>query len=230
MTLTGTFDWDPSEEVYPIRLGDRLVVLYGPEVETQNERDFALSLHRHKIFGTGGHPSSRMAVWGIHSVVHRYHDGEFPPGASFMEIGATTGLLALVAASCGAGDCFTCSDSIEAQALSDDNGILNGFDLKIAEAAEFFGMWQFVREKGPLEVEPQLNFVATQVGGCNSVINYIPDIHAALLPGGAVIWSGLTARQLKPILHRLGEFFHDVEVFNFEGWPVITCIKKNEPI
>jgi ribosomal protein L11 methylase PrmA len=223
MSVTGSFDWSPTEETAPIYLLERLAVCFGDEVEAPPEPVFTIRLHKHIIFGTGGHPATRAAVWAMASVASKRFDGVMP--SPFLELGATTGLLALVAAYGGAEDVHFCSDSIESQALADDNGMLNGHDLKISEALEFFGMWHYVREK-ELVCEPRVAMFATQTGGCNSALNYLPDVYDSILPGGVAVWAGHTAKQHRAIEHRLGEFFELVEVFDFEGWPCFICTKK----
>ena len=130
----------------------------------------------------------------------------------------------MVAAHFGADSSHFVSDSIEAQALADDNGILNGHELKIGEAAEFFGMWHFVREK-PIQCKPSVQMIATQAGGSNGVLNYLPDVYASLLPGGVVIWSGHSAKHHQKIRHQLGEFFDECNSIDYDGWPCLVAKK-----
>jgi hypothetical protein len=222
MTIDGFFDWSPNEETRPIWVLERLAICYGRDIEIPQPPTFTIRLHKSPVFGTGGHPATKAAIWSMIETAREQFDGKIP--SPFLELGETSGLLALLAAHGGAEDAHFVSDSIEAQALADDNGILNGHDLKIGEAAEFFGMWQYVREMHMI-CEPRLRMFATQSGGSHGVLTYLPEIYDSMMPGGVAIWSGQSSKQSAAIRHQVGEFFGETSLDDFEGWPCLRATK-----
>ena len=209
--IDGMFDFSPDEEVEPIWITDRLVTLFG-DIEAP-EGVVSLRLLKDLTFGTGGHPSTRLVIWKLLTLI----DGEEGVPSPFLEIGATTGLLAIVAATSGTLEVFHGSDEEEATALAEDNGALNGLEL-MAEPA-FLSLH-------PNKRTEYYSAIATQTGGRPSELDKVPLVYNALKPGGWLVWAGHTAKNHQTIKARLSEFFNPVEVDDFHGWPVIVLNKN----
>jgi len=216
--VEGNFDFTPAEEVEPIELTERLVTLFGQDIDPPADPDIvAIRLLRAKMFGTGGHPSSKIAVLKMLSIRNRI-DRQIP--GPFLEIGATTGLLALVAAFSGTKETFHGSESIDAAALAEDNGVLNGHVIE--------------SEPTHLSLCPESRVgkyltIATQVGGTSAALHFIPFMYIALKTGGRLIWAGHKASEHQAIKAKLEEFFDTIEVDDFLGWPVLVMTKSNVP-
>ena len=208
----GMFDFCPSEETAPIWITNHLVTLFGEMPPPPKEGIVSLRLLKHELFGTGGHPASRIAIWRLLGVPN-YDD---PVPTPFIELGATTGLLALVAAISGTEHTYQGSNSVESAALAEDNGVLNGFEIRSEPLAM------------SLDPDDRAEFyecVATQVGGSTILRQFIPEIYASMKPGGYLLWAGHTATHHQGIKAQLEEFFKVELVDDFMGWPVIVLRK-----
>ena len=218
--MTGLFDYSPSEELEPIWITDNFVTLFGDEVDPPDRSDvLSLRLLKHSLFGTGGHPATRAAIWKLLTIpdykgnkIHR----EPVPGP-FLELGASTGLLALVAAMSGTEEVYHASDSMESSALVEDNGVINGLEILVESNGMAFD---------PPERFEFYGTIACQTGGSFTNLKHVPLVFYAMKPGGWLLWSGHSAKRQPEIRGQITEFFDLVFVDDCMGWPVMI-FKKN---
>ena len=218
--LEGVFDFSPDEEIAPIWITPTLVTVLGEIPAPDDEEVVALRLLKDLTFGTGGHPSTRLAIWKLLSGAHPPdHTDDAVPGP-FLELGESSGLLALVAAASGTAETYHATESVRAAFLGENNGLINGHTIK-AEA--------------PLQAlhhEDRFCFystIATQVGGEPGTLSYVALAYYALKPGGCLIWAGHEAKDHQSIKATLAEFFEPVEIDDLIGWPVIVARKIQTP-
>ena len=210
----GFFDYSPVEELAPIWVAHDIAICLGDVPAPSRERHpgpTVIRLERHEIFGTGGHPSTKGAIRVMRELL--LWGGVSLP---FLEVGATTGILALVAASQGIKQVYHGSDFVQAAALAEDNAKRN--DLRITTEPMIIST----------DLDERFEFyqtIATTVGGSIAALEWIPSIYHSLAPSGSLIWAGHRARDHRDIKARLEEFFEPVAVSDLEGWPVILLQK-----
>lgn len=221
--VTGCFDFSPDEETGPIWITDYLCTLFGLDVAVpEKEGAVSLRLMKHRMFGTGGHPSTKAAIWAILNLTRaRGSMGidweEIPMPNPFLEVGSSTGLLALVAATAGAEETFCASPSHEAGALAEDNGAINGHKIT--------SLHPFSCLTADEENFESYGCIATQNGGDAWVKDVIPWFWGVLKPGGWVIYAGHTADEHKSLKNLLGEWFNIRRIDDCCGWPVLIFQK-----
>jgi ribosomal protein L11 methylase PrmA len=213
--LEGVFDFSPDEELGPIWITPGLVTVLGETPAPDDEDVVTLRLMKDLTFGTGGHPSTRLAIEKL--LDHARLDAV--PGP-FLELGESSGLLAIIAAATGTAETYHATDSVCAAFLGENNGRLNGFTI---------------RAEAPIQAlhhEDRFGFystIATQVGGEPGTLAYIDLVYYALKPGGCLIWAGHEAKEHQSIKASLSEFFEPVEIDDLIGWPVIVAKKIKTP-
>ena len=222
--LRGAFDYSPMEEVAPIWINDHLCTLFGEVPPPDEKHVISLRLVHHKFFGTGGHPASKAAIIAMLNLRHlatvagvelSFEELPMMP-EPFLEVGDTTGLLALVAATAGAETTIHASQEIESAALAEDNGKLNGHEIQVLPTIL------------ALEAHDKRNFygcIATMRGGDSWVKAVTPWFWGCLAPGGWLIYAGHTADEHQALKARLQEWFIVRRVDDFCGWPVLVCQK-----
>lgn len=107
----------------PVILSDRFVVCASRNDEVKGKE--CLVLESGRAFGSGGHPSTRLAVKCLeHLAAHAF---VFPPYG--LDLGCGSGILSFVALSLGAVSMLGIDISREAVASAVRNATLNGFDM-----------------------------------------------------------------------------------------------------
>jgi len=95
----------------PIPLGTRFLVLPHEALEPSEGRE-AIRLIPGMAFGTGEHPTTRICAGALEDVV--------APGSRWLDLGCGTGILAIVAALCGAGQIVALDLDPEAAHVADE--------------------------------------------------------------------------------------------------------------
>jgi len=220
--MSGNFDFSPIEEHEPIWINEWLCILFGAVPEPEAEDAVSLRLVDHKYFGTGGHPASKAAIQAmlnLHFALAKEakgEDGPSPMPSPFLEIGDTTGLLALVAAIAGAKETIHASQDIESAALAEDNGKLNGHEITVLPS---------ILALHAVDKEGFYECIATMRGGDPWVMGFAPWFWGCIKPGGWLIYAGHTADDHQAIKGRLQEFFTVRRIEDCCGWPVLLCQK-----
>jgi ribosomal protein L11 methyltransferase len=186
----------------PIRISDRLWITptwhEAPHPEAVN-----LQLDPGLAFGTGSHPTTRLCL--------QWLDGHLPAGASVLDYGCGSGILAIAALKLGAG--HTVGIDIDAQAVrsSLDNAAQNGvqavFGLPDATPAEQFDVLLANILANPLRMLGAM--LATHVK-----------------TGGKIVLSGILAEQAEELSGIYSTWFDmDPPVFD-EGWTRLTGTRR----
>jgi ribosomal protein L11 methyltransferase len=125
-------------------------------------------------FGTGLHPTTRLCLRTMESVV--------VPGGSFLDVGTGSGILSIGAARLGARRVVACDTDPRAVAATTANAAFNGVAVEA---------WS-----GSLEAVPTGRFDVVVANILARVICGMADALAArLAPGGALITSGILDKQ-----------------------------------
>ena len=188
----------------PLPIGKRFVVLPGDGVVAPPGRE-PIRLVPGMAFGTGAHPTTRMCAEALERLVR--------PGERWLDLGTGTGILALVAARCGATRVLAVDLDPEAARVAIEvvaaNGAANTVEVRTgsldAAASEKFD---------GIVANVQSSFFLGEAGG----------LAAGTVPGGALIVSGVLEEDLEEIVPRLRAHGLEDEAVAIEApWACLTA-------
>ncbi len=112
-------DWENNWKQYykPLPIGERLVVVPAWE-EVPGDGRLPLRLDPGLIFGTGSHPTTRMCLEALESLV--------TPEARVLDLGCGSGILSIGALVLGSREAVGCDIDPKAPDIAMDNAALNG--------------------------------------------------------------------------------------------------------
>lgn len=126
-------------------------------------------------FGTGTHPTTSLCLDALSSLLSER------PGASVLDVGTGSGLLAIAAAKLGAGRVAGNDNDPVAVRVARENAALNGVALDLNERG-------VEAQRGPFDVV-LANILA------NTLVELAPALAAQLAPGGVLLLSGILTPQ-----------------------------------
>jgi ribosomal protein L11 methyltransferase len=126
-------------------------------------------------FGTGTHPTTSLCLAALSDLLAAR------PGASVLDVGTGSGLLAIAAAKLGAGRVAANDNDPVAIEVARENAERNGARLELTGAAvgEIAGAFDLV----------VANILA------NTLVELAPDVAARVAPGGTVLLAGILVPQ-----------------------------------
>lgn len=121
-------DWAEAWKAhFPVmRLGRRLVIRPSWRDHAAAEGDVVITLDPGMAFGTGLHPTTRLCLGGL----ERWADAGLVTGASVLDVGAGSGILAVAAALLGAGRVRAIDTDPVAVDSTRSNAERNGVDVE----------------------------------------------------------------------------------------------------
>jgi ribosomal protein L11 methyltransferase len=163
--------WQAS--LRPIPLGERFVVVPGEDEDAPPGREI-LRLIPGMAFGTGEHETTRMCAAALERLAR--------PGSRWLDVGTGTGILALVAARCGATRVLAIDIDPEAAHVAGAVVAANGASSAVEVRA------------GGIEVAGGERFDGAVANVQSSFfLRHAADLADALHPGGAIVLSGILA-------------------------------------
>jgi ribosomal protein L11 methyltransferase len=126
-------------------------------------------------FGTGTHPTTSLCLAALSDLLDQR------PGASVLDVGTGSGLLAIAARKLGAGRVAGNDNDPVAVAVARENAGRNGAEVHLTEDP-------LPRLEGPFELVVA-NILA------NTLVELAPELDRQLAPGGVVLLSGILAPQ-----------------------------------
>ncbi len=119
-------EWAETWKQYykPLHIGRRTVIVPRWEEYAPRPGEIVVRMDPGMAFGTGSHETTR-------SIIGMLEDAVFP-GASVLDVGTGSGILAICASKLGAGTCFACDIDPVAVEVAAENAADNGCDIECA--------------------------------------------------------------------------------------------------
>ena len=134
-----------------------------------------LVLHPGMAFGTGTHPTTALCLAALSDLLAAR------PGASVLDVGTGSGLLAIAAAKLGAGRVAANDNDPVAVVVARENAERNGATLELGGT--------------PVgEIEGTFDLVVANILA-NTLVELAPDVAARVAPGGTVLLAGILGPQ-----------------------------------
>lgn len=179
----GESDWANAwkEHFHVVRIGRRFVIKPGWRDHTPVDNDIVIEIDPGLAFGSGLHPTTQLCL--------KLFEEMDLAGQSVFDVGTGSGVLSIAALRLGAGPIRAVDIDDVAVRVAKENFERNGYppqqpgvplETAVGSAADHGGrQWQLV----------VANILA------HILINLMPDLAAALAPGGKLILSGMIEEQ-----------------------------------
>ena len=162
-----------------------------------------------RVFGTGTHPTTRLCVHMLEKYIS--------PGATVLDLGTGSGVLALAAACLGARQVIGLDIDPNAVQQANANACRNGLEDKVQA---YLGDASWPRSNGTGPFDLVVSNILVEVH-CQSLE---AGLISALRPGGVLLFSGMQrsgVEQLEPVLRRLG--CPIIDLARIQPWYVLVA-------
>ncbi|MGI4858141.1 MAG: 50S ribosomal protein L11 methyltransferase [Janthinobacterium lividum] len=193
----------------PIPIGKRIWVVPSWHA-APDPQALILELDPGLAFGTGSHPTTRLCMeW-----IEQHVPGHAPDGASVLDYGCGSGILAILASKCGAGDVIGIDIDPQAVTTADDNALRN----RVAGPRLRFGL---------PDACPDRTFDIVVANILSNPLKVLASMLCArVAPGGRIALSGVLARQADEVAAAYAPWI-DVEVWReHEGWVCLSGTRR----
>ncbi|ANN79566.1 50S ribosomal protein L11 methyltransferase [Bordetella flabilis] len=197
----------------PIHIGERIWIVPSwhrddPGVPEFAEQDGAgqgvrIELDPGLAFGTGSHPTTHLCLAWL--------EAELPPGASVLDYGCGSGILAIAARKLGAGRTLAVDIDEQAVVATRDNARVNGVELQ--------AMLPDALAAGHSDV-----VVANILSNPLKVL--APMLCGRVAPGGSLVLSGVLARQAEEVCAVYARWLPMSVWRERDGW---VCLHGRKP-
>lgn len=178
----------------PIRVSDRLWIVPSWH-EAPDPNAVVLVLDPGMAFGTGSHPTTRLCL--------EWLERETTPGASFLDYGCGSGILAIAGAKLGAGEVLGVDIDVQAVEAATRNAERNGVKARFADSAK--------------EIPEQYDIVVANILS-NPLKALAPAICSHVRPGGRLALSGILAEQADDLIDAYAPYIGLAVAGAREGW------------
>jgi ribosomal protein L11 methyltransferase len=158
-------------------------------------------------FGTGDHPTTELCLGAIEAFL------AVRPGASVLDVGTGSGILAIAAKKLGAGRVVVTDNDPRALREAAQNSARNRIDLEVVS------FLPAVQETFDLVVA---NILA------NTLAELAPELAARVRPGGQLCLSGILKPQVESLVHLYAAWFRRVEESAEGDWVLLKLWKEVE--
>ncbi len=173
-------DWvrETQAQFAPTRISERLWIVPSWH-QPPDERALVVRLDPGVAFGTGTHPTTRLCLAWL--------DAMLPPGASVLDYGCGSGILAIAAAKLGAGAVMGVDIDPQALVAAQANSRANGVD---ASYTDLHGLSQ-----------SRITFDIVLANILSNPLKLLaPALPARVAPGGSLVLSGVLERQADEVI------------------------------
>ncbi len=206
MTLEVVDDEDwvrlTQSQFAPIRISDRLWIV-PTWCDPPEPGAISLRLDPGLAFGTGSHPTTRLCLGWL--------DRHLPPGATVIDYGCGSGVLAVAAGLLGAGRVVGIDIDPQAVTASRDNALANGV------AAEF-------HDARPVALPPADVVVANILANPLRVL--APLLIGLVKPGGHIVLSGILEGQADAVMDAYSPAIAFEAPAREDGWICLQGVRR----
>jgi ribosomal protein L11 methyltransferase len=178
----------------PIRVSERLWIVPSWH-EAPDPEALVLVLDPGMAFGTGSHPTTRLCLEWLERIVE--------PGASLLDYGCGSGILAIAAAKLGASSVIGVDIDLQAVSAAKNNAERNGVDARFDDSAK------------PLT--GQFDIVVANILA-NPLKALAPAITGHVRPGGQLALSGILSEQAEELIAIYAPYISLSIADTREGW------------
>ena len=199
-------DWERAwmDQYVPLQFGTRTwIVPWNQDLpaEAAAEGAAVVRLDPGLAFGSGTHPTTSLCLQWLDMLA----DGGALRGATVLDFGCGSGILALAALKLGAAAAVGVDNDPQALLATADNAQRNGVDAHL----------QVFTPDG----EPVATYPVVVANILASALDALADTLAArVAPGGRIALSGILAGQEGPLLARYGAWFDALQVAQEGDW------------
>lgn len=200
-------DWANAWKEYfkPLRTGERLMVIPSWETYDLQPGDLPLYLDPGMAFGTGAHATTGLCLRWLERLVK--------PGASVLDVGTGSGILAIAAARLGAGRIVALDVDPVAVQVAQENVNKNGVTAEVR-----------LTTLDQVEDEPVDLVIANIIASV--IIDLLPEVALRMKSGGRFLASGIIAAKKQAVLDAVTEtWLLPMEVREEGGWVAILASK-----
>ncbi len=178
------------------------------DTQGEDRKKFSLRMTGATVFGSGTHPSTRLAVLALE---HLYTNGDFP--STVLDVGCGSGILSFSCCLFGARKVVGIDISPEAISVAKTNTRLNSLD----GAATF-------SEQELSEIPGKFDLVIANVSAA-VMSGMLDDFSRLVKKGGKLVLSGLQGRQQKEMADKMGALGFTVSgVYGQDQWRAMLLI------
>lgn len=163
----------------PVRISRHVVVKSPAFFFDPKPTDLVVALNSGDSFGSGGHPTTRLAMRGLEYVMEGANERGLPTQSSMLDIGAGSGILAIAAAGFGIEKAVGIDIDPCARLEAKKNVQLNGYDQKI------------VIDNRSIHDMDETFFLITANLRLPTLRRFGKTIFRLLDPGGFIVFSGV---------------------------------------
>jgi ribosomal protein L11 methyltransferase len=196
--------WRPW--AHAVRAGERIVVQPVWVEPIGRPGDLVVELDPGHAFGSGTHPSTRLALAALERLVS--------PGTAVLDAGCGSGVLTVASALLGATRVVAVDIDPEAVVATADNAARNGVASKVDVSSS------------PVDQVPGVFDVVVANIGASVLVSLAAALSARVAPAGALVLSGLLDDQWRDVTRAYEDAGLTVEwVLDEEGWsaPVLRA-------
>ena len=195
-------DWANSWKEYykPLHIGNKIVIVPAWERYEKKEGEVIVTMDPGMAFGTGTHETTRLVI----DLLERYTE----KGATVLDVGTGSGILAICASKLGAGACYAYDIDPVAVRVAKDNVESNACENIVCEQSDLLkSVWRLAGGYDLITA----NIVA------DIIIRMTPDVGQLMHDNTVLLASGI-----------ISERAHDViECFEAHGFAIVERAEDN---
>ena len=195
-------DWANSWKEYykPLHIGNKIVIVPAWERYEKQEGEVIVTMDPGMAFGTGTHETTRLVI----DLLERYTK----KGASVLDVGTGSGILAICASKLGAGECYAYDIDPVAVRVAKDNVESNGCDNIVCEPSDLL--------KNAKKLDGGYDLITANIVA-DIIIRMTPDVGQFMHENTVLLASGIISERANDV----------VECFIAHGFAIVEQIEDN---
>jgi ribosomal protein L11 methyltransferase len=200
-------DWATAwKEHYHVEHAGNVAIRPAWREYTPKRGELVVTLDPGMAFGTGQHPTTRMALVALQELIQ--------PDAYVLDLGAGSGVLAIAAIGLGARYAIAVDTEVQAYEACISNAALNGMEAKIRSV---HGSLDEVSADGPYDL------ILANINAA-TVTRLAQGMHDVLKPGCYMVGGGIIEERLPGVEEALRAAGFTIERMLQEGdWRCLVC-------